>query len=56
MYWEGKCFFCLFYGTLLLMIGLSSKPIYKDIKSSKKNKSIVVDENKSKSDSITTNY
>ena len=22
-YWEGKCFFCLFLGTLALIVGLS---------------------------------
>lgn len=58
MYWEGKCFFCIFWGTLALIVGLSAKPIYNDIKSSKKkkNKTTVVNENKPKSDSTTINY
>lgn len=34
-YWENKCFFCLFYGTLAAILALSAKPIYKDIKYSK---------------------
>jgi len=42
-YWDGKCFFCIFWGTLIAIIGLSAKPIYMDIKnginkSKKKNK------------------
>jgi hypothetical protein len=40
MYWENKCFFCLFYGTLAAIIGLSVKPIYKDIKKAKHEKVI----------------
>ena len=35
MYWEGKCFPCIFWGTLALIIGLSAPPIYKDIKNNK---------------------
>jgi hypothetical protein len=31
-YWDGKCFFCLFWGTLIVIVGLSAKPIYKNIK------------------------
>ena len=31
-YWDGKCFGCIFWGTLIAIIGLSAKPIYKDIK------------------------
>ena len=31
-YWDGKCFFCMFWGKLDLIIGLSVKPNYKDIK------------------------
>ena len=31
-YWDGKCFFCIFWGTLIAIIGLSAKPIYMDIK------------------------
>ena len=34
-YWENKCFFCMFWGTLALIVGLSAKPIYKDIKNNK---------------------
>ena len=39
-YWDGKCFFCMFWGTLALIIGLSVKPIYKDIK--KKNEKVII--------------
>lgn len=40
MYWEGKCFFSIFWGTLALIVGLSAKPIYKDIK--KKNEKVII--------------
>ena len=39
-YWDGKCFFCMFWGTLALIVGLSVKPIYKDIK--KKNEKVII--------------
>ena len=39
-YWDGKCFFCMFWGTLALIVGLSAKPIYKDIK--KKNEKVII--------------
>ena len=39
-YWDGKCFFCLFWGTLIVIVGLSDKPIYKNIK--KKNEKIII--------------
>jgi hypothetical protein len=39
-YWDGKCFFCLFWGTLIVIVGLSTKPIYKNIK--KKNEKIII--------------
>ena len=39
-YWDGKCFFCMFWGTLALIVGLSTKPIYKDIK--KKNEKVII--------------
>ena len=35
MYWENKCFFCIFYGALAAIVALSAKPIYKDIKKAK---------------------
>lgn len=38
-YWDGKCFFCLFWGTLIVIVGLSAKPIYKNIK--KKNETVI---------------
>jgi len=38
MYWEDKCFFCIFWGTLALIIGLSAPPIYNDIKTAKNKK------------------
>ena len=31
-FWDGKCFGCYFLGALIAIIGLSAKPIYKDIK------------------------
>jgi hypothetical protein len=39
-YWDGKCFFCLFWGTLIVIVGLSAKPIYKNVK--KKNEKIII--------------
>jgi hypothetical protein len=39
-YWDGKCFFCIFYGTLALIIGMSIKPIYSNIK--KKNEKVII--------------
>ena len=39
-YWDGKCFFCIFWGTLALIVGMSAKPIYKDIK--KKNEKVII--------------
>lgn len=57
MYWEGKCFFCIFWGTLALIVGLSAKPIYNDIKNAKKKKEkITVVNNKQNSDSTSINY
>jgi hypothetical protein len=41
MYWENKCFFCLFWGTLTIIVGLSIKPIYKDIKKTKNETNII---------------
>ena len=44
-YWEGKCFMCLFWGTLIAIIGLSAKPIYDDIKKTKKkNEKVIVND------------
>ena len=31
-FWDGKCFGCYFWGALIAIVGLSAKPIYKDIK------------------------
>jgi len=31
-YWDGKCFMCLFWSTLIIILGLSVKPIYNSIK------------------------
>lgn len=57
MYWEGKCFFCIFWGTLALIVGLSAKSIYNDIKNAKKKKEkITVVNNKQNSDSTIINY
>lgn len=57
MYWEGKCFMCLFYGTLAVIFGLSAKPIYNDIKNAKKKtEKTTVITNKQNSDSTITNY
>lgn len=42
MYWENKCFFCIFYGALAAIVALSAKPIYKDIKNSyRKNEKVI---------------
>ena len=38
-YWDGKCFFCLFWGILIVIVGLSAKPIYKNTK--KKNEKVI---------------
>ena len=40
MYWENKCFFCLFWGTLTIIVGLSAKPLFKDFK--KKNETVII--------------
>ena len=40
MYWENKCFFCIFFGALAAIVALSAKPIYKDIKKAKNEKII----------------
>jgi hypothetical protein len=57
MYWENKCFFCIFYGALAAIVALSSKPIYKDIKNSyRKNEKTTVTHNKQNSDSTSINY
>ena len=56
-YWDGKCFFCLYWSTLALIIGLSAKPIYNDIKNVKnKKEKTTVDYNKQNSDSTSINY
>lgn len=56
-YWDGKCFFCMFWGTLALIVGLSAKPIYKDIKNAKnKKEKTTVAHNKQNSDSTIINY
>lgn len=57
MYWEGKCFMCLFWGTLAAIVALSSKPIYNDIKNAKKKKEkTTVVTNKQNLDSTIINY
>jgi hypothetical protein len=39
-YWDGKCFFCIFWSTLVLIVALSASPIYEDIKVQKRKKKI----------------
>ena len=39
-YWEGKCFMCLFWGTLAAIVALSAPQIYNDVKSAKKKNKI----------------
>jgi hypothetical protein len=57
MYWENKCFFCIFFGALAAIVALSAKPIYKDIKNSyRKNEKTTVTHNKQNSDSTSINY
>lgn len=54
-YWDGKCFFCIFWGTLALIVGLSTKPIYNDIKKKKNEKVIIHNSTTNNSDSTSTN-
>jgi hypothetical protein len=58
MYWENKCFFCIFFGALAAIVALSAKPIYKDIKNSyrKNEKTTVTHISKQNSDSTSINY
>lgn len=47
----------MFWGTLALIVGLSAKPIYKDIKNAKnKKEKTTVAHNKQNSDSTIINY
>jgi len=54
-FWDGKCFGCYFWGALIAIIGLSAKPIYKDIKKGKNEKVISYNVGGSFSDSASTN-
>lgn len=53
-YWDGKCFFCLYWSTLALIIGLSAKPIYNDIKKAKHEKVIINNVSSNNADSTST--
>ena len=54
-YWDDKCFMCLFWSTLALIVGLSAKPIYKDIKKAKNEKVITHNISVNSIDSTRTN-
>ena len=35
-YWDGKCFFCIFWGTLIAIVSLSTHSIVKEHKKKKR--------------------
>jgi predicted ATP-dependent serine protease len=35
-YWDGKCFFCIFWGTLIAIVSLSTHSIVKEHKKEKR--------------------